>query len=60
MKISNYDSEDGNLFYCPDCFADTEHDCICYKIIGCDAITGFPVVDNEETDDSREWALFWE
>jgi hypothetical protein len=57
--MSNYDKNDSPL-YCNDCLADTEVDCICNKIIGLDARTGYPIVDDNESDESREWALFWD
>jgi hypothetical protein len=32
-------------FYCIVCFADRESDCICDRIVGYDAVTGYPCVD---------------
>jgi hypothetical protein len=32
-------------FYCNVCFADRESDCICDRIVGYDAVTGYPCVD---------------
>lgn len=59
IGMSIYDNY-SSRFYCLDCLADTEADCICNKTIGRDAITGLPIVDDKESEASREWALFWE
>jgi hypothetical protein len=47
-------------FSCEDCLAENRIDCICHIIIGRDAMTGSPIVDEDETEDALEWNLFWE
>ena len=32
-------------FYCIDCFADYESECICDRVVAYHAITGHPIVD---------------
>ena len=39
-------------FYCIDCFADIESECICNRVVGYDAMTGYLVVDITD----EEWA----
>jgi hypothetical protein len=54
VKISDmteHDRNHNNGFYCSECFADRESDCICERIVGYDAETGYPVVDVTE----EEW-----
>lgn len=41
--------------YCIDCFAAIESECICDRIVGYDAVTGYPVVDVTE----EEWAYLY-
>jgi hypothetical protein len=48
----NHRSTQDYGFYCIDCFADTESECICNRIVGYDAMTGYPVVDITD----EEWA----
>jgi len=54
VKISDMTEQDrnhNNGFYCSECFADRESDCICDRLVGYDAETGYPIVDVTE----EEW-----
>ena len=39
-------------FYCNDCFADVESECICDRIVGYDAVTDCPIVDVTEEEEA--------
>jgi hypothetical protein len=39
-------------FYCVDCFADIKSECICDRIAGYDASTGYPIVDLTEDEEA--------
>jgi hypothetical protein len=43
---------DSPRFYCIDCFADIESECICNRIVGYDAETGYPIVDLTEDNEA--------
>jgi hypothetical protein len=38
--------------YCSDCFADVESECICDRIVGYNAETGFPIVEVTEEEEA--------
>jgi hypothetical protein len=54
IEISNYNDIEKNPLYCKDYLAEISIDCICNKTIGLDARTGLPIVDNEESEYTRE------
>ncbi|MGC2569903.1 MAG: hypothetical protein WA364_00210 [Candidatus Nitrosopolaris sp.] len=39
-------------FYCTDCFAEVPSECICDRIAGYDASTGYPIVDLTEDEEA--------
>lgn len=39
-------------FYCTECFADIKSECICDRIVGYDAATGYPIVDLTEDQEA--------
>ena len=46
--------EEGNpdsKFYCVDCFAYTESECFCDRIVGYDPESGYPIVNLTEDDE---------
>jgi hypothetical protein len=52
--MSNYDNIEDSSLYCKECLADTSVDCICKKILCYDARTGFPILEDEESDTSNQ------
>jgi hypothetical protein len=39
-------------FYCNECFADTEEECICNRILAYDPETGVPIVDLTDAEET--------
>jgi hypothetical protein len=48
-------TERSSKFYCVGCFADIESECICDRIVGYDAVNGYPLVDITD----EEWAYLY-
>ena len=42
-------------FYCDECFADRESDCICDRIVGYDVVTGYPCVYMTDEEPIVQW-----
>ena len=49
MTTSSYNIKSCG-FYCNDCFADVQSECICDRIVGYDAVTGCPIADVTEDE----------
>ena len=42
--MTNSSSNIKGRFYCTECFAEIEAECMCDRIVGCDTATGYPIV----------------